>query len=456
VTPSEHPGWNPALLRRARLDAGLTIEELGEAVAALDVPGFRQPAGCPETVRRHETGRHKPRGPYQRAYSAVLNKTAEQLGFRFAATDTTARFPHDGGVTSPQNPTDQPPPATEGADTNRRDVFELAAATTAGNVGPADRLAFLERTSAGDGAVSVAEHALRTVVADYLSQPPATTLARVVSVQRLADRVPAEYVLRPADTARLWTTAAVAAGIRGWLHNNAGDTDAARLSLREAHRRGELLDDDQIVAWARYMQATVEDHAGNTDAARRYTLDGIAHTARDSPQRALLLTDSLAGVLAAGRDTDGVNRAIDQAHTIISTLPAEKVTPPGAVRMVTDAMTTVGEFQFALCAGRAYARLGRPDRFADVTSQARAHADSWSGALYRADEALAVARATDPDLEHARALAGQSLALATPFQISHVGHRIDAVVTAAGTTPAGRDLAEEVRSWRAARLAPAV
>jgi hypothetical protein len=38
-------------------------------------------------------------------------------------------------------------------------------------------------------------------------------------------------------------------------------------SLAEAHKRADLLDDDNLIAWTRYMQSIVEDYAGKPKVA---------------------------------------------------------------------------------------------------------------------------------------------------------------------------------------------
>lgn len=85
-----HPGWQPGMLRQARLAAGLTVEELGEAIRELDVPGFRPPAAAAESIRRHENGRNWPGPDYRKAYQHALHRTADELGFRPAPADVAA------------------------------------------------------------------------------------------------------------------------------------------------------------------------------------------------------------------------------------------------------------------------------------------------------------------------------------------------------------------------------
>jgi hypothetical protein len=321
-----------------------------------------------------------------------------------------------------------------------------------------DRLAALERTAAADGAVATAEAALRTVIADYLAHPPEVILGRVAAVQELTDGIQAEYLLRPADAARLWRVAGVAAGIRGWLENNAGNIAAARVSLREAHRRGELTDDDQLIAWARYLQAVVEDYAGDPMAAERYALDGLRRTTKRSPQRALLL-DAVAGHRAAGGDLGGVDTAVGEAEIILAGLSPEQH-GPDALRIIVDDMATYHPTAFASGIGYAYARLGSPGRFDDVTADAREAAErdgSYLRLYFRMDGALAVLQSADPDLEQVADLARGGLAAADPFQAAHAGRRLGLILEAAkpfDTHPAIRELTEFSAAWRAGGLTP--
>jgi hypothetical protein len=320
-----------------------------------------------------------------------------------------------------------------------------------------DRLAVLDRAGSAAGAVTAAEGALQTIVGDYLTLPPGAVLDRVAALQRLTDAVQADYLLPPADTARLWKVAAVAAGIRGWLENNAGDTKAARASLREAHRRGELIDDNQLVAWARYMQAVIENYAGNPDAAERYALDGLRRLSRAGskgrPLRARLLVNVIARTRSAKHDVDSTEKAIAESHDIVTALTPDLHGPMGR-RIIVDDMSTFAPSAFAVDAGLAYALLGKPDRFDEVTAEERRAAD-WDGTylrlFIRTDEALATLRSKDPDPAHAAALAREGLAFASPFQTAHATNRLRYVLDAAKpfeTHPAIVDLAEYSSTWR--------
>jgi hypothetical protein len=358
-------------------------------------------------------------------------------------------------------------------DTDRRGLIGWAAAALGvsglGASPPAltadDRLALLERAASAAGAVAAVEGILTTIVGDYFNQPPAVVLGRVGALQRLTDAVQADYVLRPADAARLWRVAGVAAGIRGWLEN-AGDIAAARMSLREACRRGDLLDDDRLVAWARNMQAVVEVYAGDPAAAERLALDGIRRLRRagaaGGPLRAQLLVNHIAEARANRGDADGVEKAVAQAHGILAALPPAEHSADGGSgarrQTIVDRMDAVSPTYIAESAGLAFARLGQPDRFAEVTADARRDADQAGTTFrvyFRLTEALAVARSPDPDPERVAGLARDGLALADPHQTAHVVDRLGLILGAAkplGTHPAIRDLADSAAAWRSARL----
>ncbi|MCK9925437.1 hypothetical protein MXD61_26790 [Frankia sp. AgPm24] len=350
--------------------------------------------------------------------------------------------------------------------TRRRDLLNLTATAlglsatgVAAITAPADRLAILERATAGSGAADAAEGALRTVVADYLHHPPAETLRRAIAMQQLTDAISAEHVLRPADQARVWRVSAVATGIRGWLENNAGRTTDARGSLREAHRRGELLEDPQIIAWTRYMQAVVEEYTGNPTRAEWYARDGLTH-APSGPQRAILLGDSLARARATSGDVSGVDTAVSEAREIVAKLTPEQQGPPDETRTIVDCLDTCSPLLFAQTAGAAYAQLGLPDRYTAVTAQARAdaHADhNDRESLFYADEAVAVARSKAPDLDRVSVLARDSLRLAGAFQTGHITSRLNIIFAATEPYqdhPVIGDLADQVHAWRVARSTP--
>jgi hypothetical protein len=401
-------------------------------------------------VRKHELGIARPGARYRRAYTLLYTPEAGADGPPGA----------DAGVPSPRGAAH--PDRQEGGDpTDRRGLIGWVAAALGAPAGllpeltSDDRLAVLDRAGFAAGAVTAAEGALQTIVGDYLSLPPGAVLDRVAALQRLTDAVQAEYLLKPADTARLWKVAAVAAGIRGWLENNAGDTKAARASLREAHRRGELIDDDRLIAWARLMQATVEKYAGNPTTAERYALDGLRHTTKHSPQRAHFL-EGIAGYRAARGDLGGVDAAVGEAGIIVTGLSPEQ-RGPDANRIIVDDMTTYSPTAFASGTGHAYALLGRPDRFDEVTADACAAAErdgTYLRLFFRTDRALAVLRSVDPDPEKAAELAQGGLEIADSFQTAHAGSRLDLILEAAkpfDTHPAVVDLAECSAAWRADR-----
>ena len=77
----QHLGWDPHRLRRLREEAGLTQEQMAEALNAV----LPEPTASPEAVRRHESGRHHPQARYRRAYRQVLGRTDQELGFRVPA-----------------------------------------------------------------------------------------------------------------------------------------------------------------------------------------------------------------------------------------------------------------------------------------------------------------------------------------------------------------------------------
>ncbi|ABD12746.1 hypothetical protein ThrDRAFT_04698 [Frankia casuarinae] len=471
--PSTHPGWNPGQLRRHREQLGLSRAALADKIANIDPvvakeAGFTPPAAGPEMISKHERGVNFPGTSYQAAYCHFFQASEPELGFRYP-------YPHEhkddhaGSVTPPLAgiPSQhQPTPQTEGVETaNRRDLLSLTAAaigltatgTAAAMIAPADRLAILERATAGSGAASAAEGALQAVVADYLHHPPAETLRRAIALQQLTDAITAQYPLRPADQARVWRVSGVATGIRGWLENNAGHTTDARLSLREAHRRGELLEDNQLIAWTRFMQATIEDYAGNPAGAEQYALDGLRH-APSGPQRAILLVGSLAGARAAHGDIRGVDAAVSEAESIVSRLTPDERGPREDHRTVVDSLTSIGLPIFSLDVGRVYSRLGEIGRFMEVTADVRPAIEQGSSSrtsVFRADEAVAVARSKSPDLDRVAALARESLRLAGPFQTAHIASRVNVVLAVTDRDyPAIRSLADEAHTWRISRNRP--
>lgn len=89
MTPRNHPGWRPELLRRHRDGFGLTLEAVSEAIRGLAPPdGFNLPDASFQMVGRHERGEVYPGRDYRMAYCMIYQSTEYDLGFR-------SRLPHE-------------------------------------------------------------------------------------------------------------------------------------------------------------------------------------------------------------------------------------------------------------------------------------------------------------------------------------------------------------------------
>lgn len=471
MSTADRPGWVPATLRAHRLAVGLSQEALADKLRRLDNPRTALLSASPKMIGQHERGEVYPGSAYRRAYSEFFGSTDVGLGFRAPLPDEDAQgYPRSGRDRLRLSRTDVPwqkgaadPAWSHGAedDVNRRDLLEALALSGVGLAAtpvltPQDRLLALESRVSGSGVLSLVENQLQSIVAAYPSTPPRILLRQIMQMQRFTDGI-AQLRLRPVDEARLMRLTGVGAGLRGWVHNNAGETSAARISLAEAYKRGELLDDKQLIAWTRYMQSIVEDYAGNPEKAEEYALDGLQYTGPRSPQRALILADCVAGVKATFGDVSGVDRAISEARELMEGL---KPIEHGPVRRTVVAdLSTCHPVTVATVASRAYARLGRPDRVREIVSEIAPSVESGGShqrAYLRMDEALAVMRGESPDIYYVSSLAAEGLALATPFQTAHVGTRLDAILDAAVPFQghaAVAELTEGARMWRTARNA---
>jgi hypothetical protein len=376
--------------------------------------------------------------------------------FVVAATDVTVPLTSGSGDgSSPSAPREVSP-------SNRRDLFALLGAGTAlGAVPvltPADRLILLEGTSRADSILSVVDAQIAGCANAYRTTAPATLIGRIDSVQRFIDGIGANLTLRPADNARLWRAATITAGLRGWVHNNAGDIDAARVSLAEAHKRADLLDDDRLISWTRYMQAIVEDYAGDPRTAQYYAEDGLCH-AHAGPQRALLLSDAVAGARATLGDVNGVDTAVNEALDIAYGLTPEE---QGSIfpASIINNIDSYHPASAATVATLAYARLGMPERVQRTVAVVRPTIEA-EGTHHRPyvlmDEALAVSRSRDRDPERIASLTEEGLSLALPFQAAHVGKRAGAILDAVAPMkghPAIRELGDTTRVWREQQRTP--
>ncbi|TFE30438.1 hypothetical protein E0F15_11325 [Frankia sp. B2] len=349
-----------------------------------------------------------------------------------------------------------PSPGREVSPTNRRDLFSLISSGVAAGAAlpvltPTDRLLLLEGTARADSILPIVDAQISGVIDAYRSTSPAALLGQIASVQSLIDGISTKLTLRPADHARLWHAATITAGLRGWVHNNAGETDSARISLAEAHKRADLLDDDNLIAWTRYMQAIVEDYAGNPAGAKRYAEDGLLY-AHTGPARALLLSDAVAGPCATLGDVKGVESAVGESLEILHSLAPADHGPIS--RTIVDDIQTCHPASAATAAALAYARLGMPDHVKRTLTTVRPiiEAESTHQRPYMLlDEALAVSRSADRDPHRIAGLTTQGLALALPFQAAHVGKRTDAILGAVkplSDHPVIGELSDTARTWR--------
>jgi hypothetical protein len=356
--------------------------------------------------------------------------------------------------------TDEPPDATEhiaahpteAITTNRRDLFALLGAGTTlaalPTLTPTDRLIQLEGTARADSILSIVEAQIAACASSARTMTPVERIAELAGVQQLIDGISANLTLRPADSARLWHAATITAGLRGWIYNGQGDTSAARVSLAEAYKRADLLDDDRLIAWTRYMQSRVEDYAGNPSGAMQYANDGLRH-ARTGPQRALLLADGISPLYADRGDTQRVRSAISDALEIVDSLSLDEHGP--ASRTVVDDLNTVHPLFVSMSASLAYSRLGLAEKAQEVARPIITSGDSDYRPYVVLDEALAVARGPQRDPERIGSLVGQGLSLAQPFQTGHVGMRVKAIQAAVKPIhghPAIGDMIDNTRTWQ--------
>jgi transcriptional regulator with XRE-family HTH domain len=395
--------------------------------------------------------------------AASLRQTGEagqRAPIARTAPDLATRPWTDGEVAWSPEAADSAPSWQEEEATRRRELLEALAASAglalAGLpvLSPAQRLSALEATASADTALSLAEADFSGIMADYLTISDRERLARIVALQRFMDGI-SQFSLRPAELERLWRLAAMSAGVRAWNHRNLGDADAARMSLAEAHRRGQLLDDDKLIAWSRHMQSTIEESSGNITSAERYAVDGLRH-ASSGPQRAVILVENIAAVCAVRGDLAGVDKAVEEAVGITSAHGPAQQSP-----LILDLLHSYDALSCATFGGAAYARLGRPDRLALVTSDARAAADRSEHqhrSIFRFDEALATARSKDPDPEQIAHLTEEGIALASDdarLSVALVGDKLNKIASSTDSrrqTPAIRELHEQAREWTRTRL----
>lgn len=202
----------------------------------------------------------------------------------------------------------------------------------------------------------------------------------------------------PRQRKQLYEIASRTSGLLGYIAVGGGNFPLARAYCLESFHLGDHAQDVNLMAWARGTQSFCEYYAGEYDRALHYAEDGLAH-ADGGPQSVRLAVNGVARAAGKLGDTDGVQRAIDQAYELIE----RNGVPTGVPSSIS--LESYSRAQAAGNAATAYLSLARPDKVEQYVELALPEMNDtnspWGRSLVMIDLARSHILAEDADLDAA-------------------------------------------------------
>jgi tetratricopeptide (TPR) repeat protein len=203
---------------------------------------------------------------------------------------------------------------------------------------------------------------------------------------------------RTSQRRELFEAAGGTSGVLGYIAVGRGEFQLARAYCAEAILLGELAQSTNLQAWARGLQSFCEYYAKDYRTALEFARDGLA-LAGDGPQSVRLMVNGVARALGKLGDVDGVHRAVNGAHELMS----RNTVPLGLPSSIT--LHCYSATQVASNATTAYVALALPDsarEYADRALPVIEEAGSpWSRSLILIDLAIAQVLSSGADLDSA-------------------------------------------------------
>ncbi|WP_131831300.1 hypothetical protein [Frankia sp. CcI49] len=453
---TEHPGWNPSVLRRYRLQYGLTLPTLAERIRNIDADSARErsftpPLATAEVIGKHERGQTYPGADYRASYRHIFGTGDADLGFRH-------RLPAEQAQTTPQqadSPSDRaassPPPYSG-------DIGGYTASRPPDTDGPERRI-MTESEEAFNFLVNAERAAARPEVLDFLTQQvrslaiafptEATNLVGpLLDAQRVAFRLLDGPT--PPDQARdLYFLAAITSGLLARAGVDLSQHTTADIYARVAYLCADRADHPGLRIWVRTEQARAAYWTGAPHEALRYIEAAEADVHLVHGTAAIETAVQAARAHAALGDSAQAHAAIRRAVDLRErTRPDDldeiggELSTPVAVQLfiASDALTRLPEDpraeQAAMDAVEAFAAAGN----ASYGSRAGAHIN------------LALARTRRGDVDGAQDALRPVLAI--PAQRRNHGirtlmQRIQGALTDQryGRSPQALDIAAEVENY---------
>ncbi|MDR7172858.1 tetratricopeptide (TPR) repeat protein [Nocardia kruczakiae] len=289
--------------------------------------------------------------------------------------------------------------------------------------------------------------AFANILDRYELEGPVRLAPEVRSLRREVDSLLAQCH-QPLQLQRLYRLAGQIAGVLGYMAVNLGRFRFASMYCQEALSVAEFIRDTDLQAWVKGTQSFCAYYRGDYRAASALAQEGI-QLAPSSGQAVRLYTNGLARALGKLRDTVGVERAIDAAMTVASSVDA----PPG----LTPALSfeTYSSARLKANAATAYLSAGEYNKVLTYGQQVEDLVNSsdsvWSRSLVRLDVATALVHQPHRDVEYAMNLGIEALDASQDRPIRSVWQRAHdlADVVATVDTRKVRDYVGELREWSA-------
>ncbi|RBO85261.1 transcriptional regulator [Nocardia puris] len=336
----------------------------------------------------------------------------------------------------------------------QRDLPEPVAAIVAADhdvfEGPSEvveRMRLLQTREVDDAVLDVIDLALADLLDRYELEGPVRLAGEVRALRREVDAL-LDLCRQPRQSQRLFRLAGQLAGVLGYMAVNRGRFHHADIYSREALSVAEFIQDTDLQAWAKGTQSFCAYYKGDYPGAVALAEEGI-QLAAGGPQAIRLYTNGLARALGRFGDRTGVERAIDAAMSVASTVdtpsglsPALSFAAYSEARWKANAATaylTVGEYDKSLAYGR------------QVEDLVNSSDSAWSRSLVRLDMATALVHQPHPDIEYAMDLGIEALDASRHRPIRSVWQRSHDLANAVATVDTGKvdDYIGELREWSA-------
>lgn len=230
----------------------------------------------------------------------------------------------------------------------------------------------------------------------------------------------------PVQRQQLFEIAGATSGMLGYIAVGSGEFPLARAYCLEAFQLGDFAGNANLQAWARGLQSFCEYYAGRYGEALILARDGLNY-AQSGPQSVRLTINGAARAMGKLGDVKGVDRAVDEAHELMSLNDVPEGVPSSI------SFDCYSAAQTASNAATAYVSLAIPEKaqhYAGLALPEIGKSNSpWSRSLVLIDLAFSLIRAKDADLDRASALVHDALTISAGRPIISIQQRTSEFVS---------------------------